>query len=85
MKKYTLRDVILRCPSSSLSPTEKEALQHARVYDPRESSNLPFLEMAVIDGSDDPEEATGPDTAPPETASKTPMVPSSGPVFREVI
>lgn len=46
---YTLRDFILRCPRSSLSPREEEALRHEKGY-PCESPDLPCAGMDCTDG-----------------------------------
>lgn len=63
-RPLTLRDFILRYPSSSLSPTEREALRHERELRSQESPDLEVCGMAVTDGSEDEPEVPGADASP---------------------
>lgn len=72
-RPITLRDFLLRYPSSSLSPAEKEALRHEREIEAQERLDLHCLEMAVTDGSDEPN-VPEQDTAPTETKAEETVV-----------
>lgn len=63
---YTLRDLILRVPSSSLSPAEREALRHERA--PSQESPVPCAEMDVTDGHVPEETEQEPAPAQAQTA-----------------
>lgn len=66
-RPLTLRDFLLRYPSSSLSPTERETLRHERETRSQESPDLELGGMSVTDGSEDEPEVSGADTSPTQT------------------
>lgn len=70
-RHITLRDFILRYPSSSLSPIEKEALRHEREMRSQESPDLPGIGMAVTDGSDEDLAVLEADTSPHAPEAQT--------------